>query len=92
MIAGVRWLWRYTRLRGTADGWTQYQTKRQPATVLIHDRLKRRKRLEIELHEWLHCVFPQVDESVVADAAKDGARLLWTLGYRLNEQGEDGTA
>jgi hypothetical protein len=34
LIGGVKWLWRYTRLRGSAAGWTYHGQK-----VLIDERL-----------------------------------------------------
>ena len=78
-IAGERWLWRYSRLAGTAWGWTDYAAKK----VLVDATLAGRKRLEIELHEGLHAALgPTVAEETVTAAASDLARVLWRLGYR----------
>lgn len=88
-IAGVRWLWRYTRLKGMAAGWTVYGDSKKKATppkILIDQALTGRARLEIELHEALHACFPQTSEESVTEAARDMARILWTLGYRIDDE------
>lgn len=87
-LAGVRWLWRYTRLKGMAAGWTVYgdQKKASAPKILIDQGLRGRARLEIELHEACHACFPQMSEETVTEAARDMARILWTLGYRIDEQ------
>tara|TARA_Y100000401_G_scaffold112632_1_gene112303 strand:+ start:4415 stop:4693 length:279 start_codon:yes stop_codon:yes gene_type:complete len=77
-ISGVRFLWRYTRLRGSASGWTYHGQK-----VLIDEKLKGRQRLETECHEWLHAANPQLSEEAVTQDAKDLSKILWALGYRI---------
>lgn len=79
-LAGRVWKWTYTRLRGSADGWAN-----DNGTVLIHDRLTPRRRLEVELHEALHCLYPDLSEETVTSGAADLRRLLWRLGYRRKE-------
>lgn len=89
LIAGVRWLWRYTRLRGNAAGWAYLPDSKNPnmpRKVLIESRLKGRPRLETEIHEALHICFPQVDEAVITEAGRDISRVLWHLGYRLDQE------
>lgn len=71
--------WRYTRLRGSADGYAKFEPRR----VLINERLAGRQRLEVEIHEALHQAFYDLDESVVLEVGKDISRILWKLGYRL---------
>ena len=71
--------WRYTRLRGAADGYAKFEPRR----VLINEQLKNRQRLEVEIHEALHQAFYDLDESVVLEVGKDISRILWKLGYRL---------
>lgn len=88
-IAGFKWLWRYTRLRGGANGWTYLpdpKKPRDPRKILIDDRLKGRLRLEIEAHEAMHALFPQISEETITDAARDVARILWALGYRIDDE------
>lgn len=76
-IGGVKWLWRYTRLRGSAAGWTYHGQK-----VLIDERLTKRSRLETECHEFLHAANPSLSETAVTQQSQDLSRILWALGYR----------
>lgn len=77
-LAGRIWRWAYTRLRGRADGWAD-----DKGVVLIHDKLAPQRRLEVELHEALHCLYPDLSEESVTNGARDLRRLLYsTLGYR----------
>jgi hypothetical protein len=79
LINAQRWLWRYSTLKGGADGWTEYGKNK----VLIHSKLKHRAKLECELHEGLHAVLgPTISEETVTQAAKDLAKVLWSIGYR----------
>lgn len=78
-----KWLWRYTTLKGSADGWTDYSKKK----VLLDRRAKHRTRLELELHEGLHSTLgPAISEEAVTAAASDLAKILWSLGYRLQSK------
>ena len=84
-LGGERWLWRYSRLRGSANGWTDYEKK----LVHIHDKLSDSKRLEIELHEGLHASLgPTVSEEAVTLTAKELKNILWALGYRIVPRGD----
>lgn len=88
-IGGLRWLWRYTRLRGSAAGWAYLPDSKNPTLqrrILIDERLAGRTRCETEIHEALHACFPQMSEESITEAARDVARILWTLGYRLDEE------
>lgn len=81
-IGGKKWLWRYSILKGFADGWTEFERSK----VLIHSALKGRKRLEIELHEGLHASLgPNISEECVTQTAKDLSMILYRLGYRLSD-------
>lgn len=85
LIRGVRVLWRYARLRGRAAGWSITPDERRPhleRKVLIDQRLKGRARLETEIHEGIHQLFPDLAEETVSAAGRDLARILWALGYR----------
>lgn len=78
--------WRYTRLRGRADGWAVIPDPSRPdlkERVLISERLRGRSRLETECHEFLHVAFPAISEEHVTHAARDLAKILHQLGYRL---------
>ncbi|NBX24166.1 MAG: hypothetical protein EBR52_08730 [Microbacteriaceae bacterium] len=78
-INDQKWLWRYSSLKGSAEGWTEFATRK----VLIHEKLKGRARLECEIHEGLHASLgPAISESAITSAAADIARILHSLGYR----------
>ena len=84
-LAGVRWLLRFTRLRGTAAGWANWPDPKNPLIerkILIDERLKGRSLLETIIHECLHACFPQMSEETITEAGRDIARVLWALGYR----------
>jgi len=87
-LHGVRWLLRFTRLRGEAAGWAYLpdpKNPRMPRKILIDERLKNRARLETLIHECIHVSFPTASEEHVTEAARDISRVLWTLGYRLDD-------
>jgi hypothetical protein len=84
-LAGVKWLLRFTRLRGAAAGWANWPDPKNPLTerkILVDERLKGRALLETIIHECLHACFPQMSEETITEAARDIARVLWSLGYR----------
>lgn len=88
-INGVAWLWRYARLRGGAEGWTFVKTPKTPNVqqkILVDERLTGRRRLEVEVHEFLHAANPTMDEEHVDQQGKDLSKILWSLGYRLKEE------
>lgn len=81
-IAGQRWLLRFTRLKGRADGWTCYDE--HPPKMLVDERLKNGQRLETVLHEIAHAVLgPTISEETVTELARVQRRVLWQiLRYR----------
>lgn len=83
LIAGQPWTWRYSRLKGQAEGWCFSAPEHR---IVIEERLRGQRRLEVEIHEAIHALFPQVSEEVVTGAAVDLRRILWSLGYRLREE------
>lgn len=81
-IDGRRWLLRFTRLKGSAAGWTFFDNSARPR-ILIDDRLRGGARLETIVHELLHASLgPTISEDAVTEAASVIRRTLWTLGYR----------
>jgi hypothetical protein len=50
--------------------------------IWIDPSCKRKKMLEILLHEMIHCCQPDLDEEAVTGMARDQAKVLWDLGYR----------
>ncbi|NBW12297.1 MAG: hypothetical protein EBR82_30125 [Caulobacteraceae bacterium] len=90
-LAGKRWLIRFTRLRGSAIGWTFLKDERNPNVnerILIDEgtyKKANRAALELLIHEAYHALNPSYDETVVSQHARDLARLLWGLGWRRKE-------
>lgn len=84
-INGRMWPWKYVRLKGKADGWTfgaEPGDKKGGHKILINSSLTGRKRLRIELHEFLHAAFPDIDESVIDARSSELCRILTALGYK----------
>lgn len=87
-LAGVKWLLRFTRLRGNAAGWAYLPDAKNPKLqrkILIEERLTNRPRLETVIHECLHALNPTASEEHITESARDLARVLWALGYREKE-------
>lgn len=83
-IGGVRWLLRFTRLKGNAYGWTFFDNAANPR-ILVDDRLKGRQKFNTVTHELLHATLgPTVSEEAVTEAADVITRVVYTL--RLWEQ------
>ena len=79
-INGIRWLLRFTRLRGGAAGWTYYDPQRPK--MLVDETLKGNDRMETVIHELLHASLgPTVSEAAVTEAARVIQRTLRRLGY-----------
>jgi Zn-dependent peptidase ImmA (M78 family) len=81
-IDGQRWLLRFTRLKGRADGWTCYDEK--TPKLLVDDRLTGSQRMETVLHEIAHAVLGStISEETVTELARVQRRVLWQiLRYR----------
>jgi hypothetical protein len=89
-INGIKWPWKYVRLRGKAAGWTFMPDAKNPDVtrkILIDSRLTGRARLDVEIHEYLHAALGvAASEEHVTQTATDLARILHSLGYRLVEK------
>lgn len=89
-IHGMPWLLRFTKLRGNAAGWCYMPEPRNPKKkaykILIDSRMPdgSRDQLETIIHEVMHASYPTVEESHITESARDMARILWDLGYRLS--------
>lgn len=53
---------------------------------VVSDDLPAQKKLDVTIHESLHAVYPDLNESAVDGAATDIAALLWKIGYRKIEE------
>ena len=79
-IDHAKWLWRYSPLKGSAAGWTEWEKRK----VLIDSKLVGKARLETEIHEGIHACFGStISEESVTQTAHDLAKILWSLGYRI---------
>jgi hypothetical protein len=84
-IASRTWPWKYVRLKGGNDGYafTPEPGDKTPGhKILIDSRLVGRKRLRIELHEFLHAAFPDAAEEVIDQRSRELTTILTTLGYK----------
>ncbi len=59
---------------------------RRRYVVRVKETLEGRLRLDTSVHELLHALHPELDESVVEDSATAIARVLWKLGYKPQEK------
>ena len=74
---------------GRAAGWTIWpdqKAKDQQLKILIDSSLRGSRRLEIEIHEFLHAANPSLSEDHVAVQAKDLSVILWKLNYRIEKK------
>lgn len=51
--------------------------------IELYQGLKGKKHLEILVHEKLHLLFPDLDETAVLRMGRDMTEVLWKEGYRL---------
>lgn len=73
------WTWRYRPVRGDYWGITVYVSN----TITIADQLRGRRRLEVEIHEFLHAAnWSQAEEWVALQAKQLSVILYDRLGYR----------
>lgn len=81
-------------LRHGADGMASHQLYSEvqpvPHPILEVDvRMMGRHRLETIIHEAMHLAVPAMPEHVVLYAAKYIARIVWSTGYRADEEAQD---
>jgi len=50
--------------------------------IELYHKLKGKQHLKIIIHEKLHLMFPDHDESAIVRLSKDLSNLLWKDGYR----------
>lgn len=80
-ILGKRWQLVFGRLT-TCDGICDPPSRIGKA-IKISDRLIGELQLETIIHECLHAADWTKDEEFIEREARDFARILWRLGYRL---------
>jgi hypothetical protein len=75
------WTWQYRHVRGNYWGITVYVSH----TITIADQLRGRRRLEVEIHEFLHAAnWSQAEEWVEIQAKQLSVILYDHLGYRAS--------
>lgn len=76
-----RWKLRFTPLkinRGECDS-----PEKPSKEIRVDSRLTGEERLEVVIHEVIHAALWHLDEEYVEATARDLARILWRLGYKL---------
>jgi len=68
----------YKKLR-TAWGYAYIHENK----IVLYDKLRGKKHLEIIIHEKLHLIFPDLEEEAIKRHGKSISDLLWSEGYRL---------
>jgi hypothetical protein len=51
-------------------------------TIYIDPRMQGRKKLELYIHETLHCLYPEAEEEEIVLKSVVLTKLLWKMGYR----------
>ena len=82
-LVGKRWALRFVP-RLHADGRCDAPDVRGKQ-ILIANRLRGKRQLDVLIHEMLHACNWQIDESYISQMASDIAQVLWRLGYRRDE-------
>lgn len=78
LVNGMKWVLKFSRLRGRASGWCYYDSSK----ILVDKSLRGERRLDVLIHEMLHAHHRAMSEEAVAQTATDIAAVLWQLGYR----------
>lgn len=72
-IHGERWLIRFSkRMRGSANGWCDYQKKK----ILVDDRLPDVVKLDVLIHEVLHAIHRNLSEESVTYSGTKLAEVI----------------
>ena len=71
----------FGRLPNGTDGLCDYATR----TITIRKNQRGEAQLDTVIHELLHAAHWDLAEESVEETARDLARVLWRLGYRLEK-------
>lgn len=78
--------YRYIRSRTKDYGYCKKTTETETEGVIgISSKIKGKKELEINIHEFLHACGWFADEEWILQSGKDIAQALWELGYRKDD-------
>lgn len=83
-IRGKPWRTTWRRLKAD-DGACHFDSR----LIVLHAGLAGQDLLDAAAHEVLHAALPDLDEPAVDETAGAVAELLWRLGYRRCDLGQD---
>lgn len=86
-IRGKPWRTTWRRLK-VDDGACHFDRR----LIVLHARLAGQELLDGAAHEVLHAALPDLDEPAVNETAGAVAELLWKMGYRRCDLGEEARA
>jgi hypothetical protein len=87
-IGGKYWTLTSASLRGV-DGWAENDPKTPRKHIWINQNTKGLALLDVILHELIHCVEPKWHEDAVLQISSELAKILWDLGYRSADLGDE---
>ena len=88
MIDGKYWTLATAPLRGL-DGLAENDPTTPKKHIWISDKVKGRDLLDTIIHEVTHCSEKKWIEEAVLQFSSDLAKILWDLGYRSTELGDE---
>lgn len=87
-INGKYWTLTTAKIPGY-DGLSENSGTAPNKHIWINKNLRGKPLLGTILHEVLHCVEPRWSEDAVLELEKDLTDILWKLGYRSEELGDE---
>jgi hypothetical protein len=71
------------------DGLAENNPKTTKKHIWINSNTKGIDLLDTIIHEYTHCAVPRWKEDAVLEFASDLAKILWDLGYRSTDLGDE---
>lgn len=87
-IAGKHWTLTSASIPGY-DGLAENNPSTKNKHIWINKATKGRDLLDTLVHELLHCAEPKWSEEAVTQTATEIAKVLWDLGYRSADLGDE---
>lgn len=72
-----------------SDGWAEHDPKTPKKHIWINQVTQGRDLLDTIIHEVTHCFSPHWSEEAVLQFGTELATILWELGYRSEELGDE---
>jgi hypothetical protein len=82
-VCGKRWKLQFVQLKINRGDCSSPNDVRK--VIRVHAGLQGRERLEVLLHELMHAADWRAAEEHIEQSAADIARVLWRVGYRMND-------